>query len=118
MEYLLMIYGAESATPKPGTAEHDKMMQGYTELSQELEAKGLIKGGHGLDSISTATTVRVRNGKPQTTDGPFAETKEQLGGFFLIDCKDLDSAIECASRIPGATFGSIEIRPVVECAAK
>lgn len=118
MQYLLMIYAAESAVPKSGTADHDKMMQGYTELAQELEANGLMKGGHGLDSITTATTVRVRNGKAETTDGPFAETKEQLGGFFLMDCKDLDEAIECATRVPGATFGSIEIRPVVECAAR
>lgn len=116
MQYLLMIYAAESATPKPGTAEHDKMMQGYNELAQELEAKGLKKGGNALDSIATATTVRVRNGQAQTTDGPFAETKEQLAGFFLVDCKNLDEAIECAARIPGATFGSIEIRPVVACA--
>jgi len=115
MQYLLMIYAAESVVPKSGTAEHDKMMQGYTELAQELEAKGLKKGGHALDSIATATTVRVRNGKAQTTDGPFAETKEQLGGFFLLDCKDLDEAIECAGRIPGASFGSIEIRPIVAC---
>ena len=118
MQYLLMIYAAESAVPQPGTAEHDKMMQGYNDLAQELEAKGLKKGGNALDSILTATTVRVRNGKAQTTDGPFAETKEQLGGFFLLDCKDLDQAIECAARIPGAAFGSIEIRPVVSCAGE
>lgn len=115
MQYLLMIYAAESVVPKSGTGEHDKMMQGYTELAQELEAKGLMKGGHALDSIATATTVRIRNGKAQTTDGPFAETKEQLAGFFLLDCKDLDEAIECAGKIPGASFGSIEIRPIVAC---
>ena len=116
MQYLLMIYAAESAVPQSGTAEHDKMMQGYNELAQEWEAKGLKKGGNALDSIATATTVRVRNGQAHTTDGPFAETKEQLAGFFLVDCKNLDEAIECAARIPGATFGSIEIRPVVACA--
>ena len=116
MQYLLLIYAAESAVPKSGTAEYDKMMQGYTELAQELEAKGLMKGGNALDSVATATTVRVRNGKAQTLDGPFAETKEQLGGFFLVDCKDLDEAIQYAGRIPGAQFGSIEIRPVVPCA--
>ena len=115
MQYLLMIYAAESIVPQSGTPEHDKMMQGYTELAQELEAKGLMKGGNALDSIATATTVRVRNGNQQITDGPFAETKEQLGGFFLLDCKDLDEAIACASRIPGAQFGSIEIRPVTSC---
>lgn len=116
MQYVLMIYAAESASPEPGTTEHDKMMQGYNELSQEWEAKGLKKGGNALDSIATATTVRVRQGKAQTLDGPFAETKEQLGGFFLLECKDLDEAIQCAGRIPSAQFGSIEIRPVVSCA--
>ncbi len=116
MQYLCLIYAAESVVPQPNTAEHDKMMQGYRDLAQEMEAKGIKKGGNALDSISTATTVRVRNGKTQTTDGPFAETKEQLGGFFLVDCKDLDEAIEYAGRIPGAQFGSIEIRPVVSCA--
>ncbi len=117
MQYLLMIYAAESAGPKAGTAEHDKMMQRYTELGQELDAKGLMKGGNALDSVATATTVRVRNGKAQTLDGPFAETKEQLGGFFLLDCKDLDEAIQYAGKIPSAQFGSIEIRPVVSCAS-
>ena len=116
MQYLLMIYAAESAAPKPGTAEHDKMMQSYNELSQEWEAKGLKKGGNALDGVATATTIRVRNGKAQTLDGPFAETKEQLGGFFLLECKDLDEAIQCAGRVPSAQFGSIEIRPVVSCA--
>ena len=117
MQYLLLIYAAEAAHPKSGTAEHDKMMQGYTELAQELEAKGLMKGGNALDNVATATTVRVRNGKATILDGPFAETKEQLGGFFLLDCKDLDEAIQCAGRIPSAQFGSIEIRPVVSCAS-
>ena len=115
MQYLLMIYAAESAAPRPGTPEHDKMMQGYTQLAQDLEAKGIMKGGNGLDSVTTATTVRVRNGKAQTLDGPFAETKEQLGGFFLVECKDLDEAIQCAERVPSAQFGSIEIRPVISC---
>lgn len=115
MQYLLMIYAAESANPKPGTAEHDKMMQGYRQLAQDLEAKGLMKGGNGLDSVTTATTVRVRNGKAQTLDGPFAETKEQLGGFFLLECKDLDEAIQYAEQIPSAQFGSIEIRPTISC---
>lgn len=115
MQYLAMIYAAESARPTPGTADHDKMMQGYKDLANELGAKGVMKGGNGLDDIATATTVRVRNGKTQATDGPFAETKEQLGGFFLLDCKDLDEAIAHAGRIPGAAFGSIEIRPVIHC---
>lgn len=114
MQYLFLIYAAEATIPKPETAEFDKMMQGYRDLAQEMEAKGVMKGGNALDSIATSTTVRVRNGNAQTTDGPFAETKEQLGGFFLVDCKDLDEAIEYAGRIPGAQFGSIEIRPVKE----
>lgn len=112
MKYLLLIYATEATAPKPETAEFDKMMQGYRDLAQEMDAKGVMKGGNALDSTSTATTVQVRNGTPRTIDGPFAETKEQLGGFFLVDCKDLDEAIDYAGRIPSAQFGSIEIRPV------
>ncbi len=114
MKYLFLIYAAEASSPKPGSAEFDKMMQGYQELAQEMDAKGVMKGGNALDSIATATTVQVRNGKALTTDGPFAETKEQLGGFFLVECQDLDEAIAYAGRIPTAQFGSIEIRPVMD----
>lgn len=113
MEYLMLIYSAESAEPKPGTPEGDAHYAAYFEFGKHAEKNGVMKTGNALESVSTATTVRVRDGKVQTTDGPFAETKEQLGGFYLLDCKDLDEAIEYASRIPSGKFGSIEIRPIM-----
>ena len=112
MDYLLLIYTDETTEPKPGTPEFEPYLDGYRTLGQEVQSKGIMKGANALDAVSTATTVRVRNGKAQTTDGPFAETKEQLGGYYLLDCKDLDEAIEYAAKIPGARFGSIEIRPI------
>jgi hypothetical protein len=89
------------------------MAQAYGALTQEMQEKGVLVAGEGLYPTPTATTVRVRDGERSVTDGPFAETKEQLGGFYVLDCKDLDEAIEWAAKIPGAQFGSIEIRPVM-----
>ncbi len=83
-------------------------------FSEEAQQKKLVRGSNALQDISTATTVRVRNGKTETTDGPFAETKEQLGGYYLLDCKDLDEAIEYAAKIPSAKLGSIEVRPILK----
>ena len=114
MQYLLMIYKSESDEPIPGTKEFEEMMQGYGALNQELEKKGIMMGGNALDKITSSTTVRVRGGKTQTTDGPFAETKEQLAGYYLLDCKDLDEAIEQAAKIPSAVHGTIEIRPIMK----
>jgi hypothetical protein len=113
MQYLLLIYSNEKDEPKPGTPEFDAHYQAYVKFSEDVERKKVALGGNALDSVSTATTVRVRNGKTQTTDGPFAETKEQLGGYYLLDCKDLDEAIEYASRVPSAKFGSVEVRPIM-----
>lgn len=113
MQYLLLIYSAEAAEPKPGTPEFNAHLQAYGEYTKEVQEKGLMQGANALDSVSTATTVRVRGGKTETTDGPFAETKETLGGYYLLDCKDLDQAIEYAAKIPSAKLGAIEIRPVV-----
>lgn len=113
MQYMLLIYSAESAGPAPETPEFGEMMQGYRTFTQEIQEKDIMKGGDPLQPVATATTVRVRNGATETTDGPFAETKEQLGGFYLLDCADLDEAIEYAAKIPSAKFGSIEIRPVM-----
>lgn len=113
MQYMMMIYHEEDKTPASGTAEYHKMMAEFGAFSQEMEAKGIIRGGTELQSVETATTVRVRAGKTETTDGPFAETKEILGGFYLLECSDLDEAIEYAARIPVAKFGSIEVRPAV-----
>jgi hypothetical protein len=114
MKYLLMIYSDEAADAKQSEAEQGQVYQAYSTYTQELEASGAMRGGDALHPTSTATTVRVRDGKTLTTDGPFAETKEQLGGFYLVDCKNLDEAIQWAAKIPGAATGSIEVRPVVD----
>lgn len=113
MQYLLLIYSAANAGPTPNTPEFGEMMQGYGAFTQEVKERGIMNGGDALQPVTTATTVRVRDGAMETTDGPFAETKEQLGGFYLLDCADLDEAIEYAAKIPGAKHGSIEIRPVM-----
>ncbi|MGJ8663893.1 MAG: YciI family protein [Marinicella sp.] len=113
MQYLLMIYSAEDAGPQPGTDEFMQMIGDYQTFTDEVQDKGLMLGGEPLESITTATTVRVRAGQSQITDGPFAETKEALGGYYLLDCKDLDEAIHYAAKIPSAAYGSIEIRPIM-----
>jgi hypothetical protein len=95
----------------PG-AEVSSMMAEFGAFTQDIIASGHYKGGNRLDSVATATTVRIRDGKRSVTDGPFAETKEQLGGYYLIEAADLDEAIALAARIPGARVGSIEIRPI------
>ena len=114
MEYLLLIYANETDDPRPGTPEGDKFMNDYWAYTDEVKKKNLMLGSNALQGVSTATTVRVRGGKTQTTDGPFAETKEQLGGYYLLDCKDLDEAIEYAAKIPSAAHGTIEIRPIMK----
>lgn len=113
MNYLLLIYADEDAEPKPGTPEFKQYLEDYGAYTKEVQDKGLMVGGDALEKVSMATTVRVRDGKILTTDGPFAETKETLGGYYMLDCKDLDEAIEYAAKIPSAKLGSIEIRPVV-----
>ncbi len=94
--------------------ERDALMQAHTAFAHETLERGLLTGGHPLQPTRTAMTVRVRNGKTLITDGPFAETKEQLAGFYVLNCKDLDEAIEMATKVPDAVHGSIEIRPVME----
>lgn len=113
MQYLCLIYDAETEWAKMSQAEQGKMYEEYMQFTSDIKASGNHLGGNQLQPISTATTVRVRNGKRLTTDGPFAETKEQLGGFYMIEAKNLDEAIEIASRIPSAKVGSIEVRPLV-----
>ena len=113
MEYLLLIYHNEPQFEARTDADRQKMYAEYRELIQDLEKNGKLKGANQLQATATATTVRVRNGKQSITDGPFAETKEQLGGYILIDAKDLDEAISIAARVPVARLGSIEVRPVV-----
>ena len=113
MQYLLLIYDAEKDLRALPETERRQINTDYTAFTKEIHASGHFKGGDALQSIDTATTVRVRDGKPQITDGPFAETREQLGGFYLIEAKDLDEATAIAARIPSARYGSIEIRPVM-----
>lgn len=113
MDYLLMIYTDEKTDPKPGSPEFQQMLEDYGAFTKDVSDKKIMKGGNPLQSISTATTVRVRQGKANTTDGPFAETKEQLGGYYILDCQDLDEAISYAAKIPSAKHGSVEIRPIM-----
>ena len=101
---------ALAASPEEGAA----VMAEYAKWTEDAGARGVLQGGERLRPTTDATTVQVRDGEVLTSDGPFAETKEQIGGFFLVDCKDLDEAIEVASKIPGALHGSIEVRPIWE----
>jgi hypothetical protein len=113
MQYLLLIYDNEANLANMNQAEGDALHADYGKFTGEIVASGHFKGGNELHSITKATTVRVRDGKPLVTDGPFAETKEQLGGYYLVDAKDLDEATAIAARIPSAKSGSIEVRPIV-----
>jgi len=114
MLYMLLIYGSEADYTRMTEEERAAMMQGHAAFANETLQRGILKGGAPLQPTSTATTVRVRNHKKMIIDGPFAETKEQLAGTYLLDCKDRDEAIELATTIPDALFGSIEIRPVMQ----
>jgi hypothetical protein len=113
MQYLLLIYRNEAEQAKMDAAGGKKMLEEYGAFTQSIIQSGNFKAGDGLQPTSTATTVRVRDGKTLTTDGPFAETREQLGGYYLVEARDLDAALEIAARIPGARVGSIEVRPIM-----
>ena len=112
MRYALLIHVDETLMPQMSPAEQGAVMAGYQAFGERYKDK--IVGGDALQGAAMATMVRVRNGKALTTDGPFAETKEQLNGFYLVSCDNLDEAIEMASHIPGAAHGSVEVRPVME----
>ncbi len=114
MKYLCLIYEDETVWQKMPKAEADKMYGEYFEFTEGIRKSGHYLGGNPLQPTQTATTVRVRNGKVAITDGPFAETKEQLGGYYLVEATDLNDAIQVASKIPGAQLGSIEVRPVMQ----
>ena len=113
MKYLLLIYENEKAFEAISEAEQGKIFQEYMDYTNGIKKAGNYIAGEALQPISTATTVRVKNGKTLTTDGPFAETREQLGGFYLVEAKDLDEAIKLAAGIPDARAGSIEVRPIM-----
>jgi hypothetical protein len=112
MNYLLLIYANEAQTAAMDPAAISAMTAEYTEFTKGIIQAGHFKAGDRLKPVSTASTVRIRNGKTAITDGPFAETREQLGGYYLVEAKNLDEAISIAARIPGAKHGSIEVRPI------
>ena len=113
MQYLLLIYENEQNWSHYTKNQGDSMMAEYGAFNDAIKKSGQYLGGNALQPTSTASTVRVRAGKTSTTDGPFAETKEQLGGYYLVEAKDLDEATKLAARIPSAQWGSIEVRPVM-----
>jgi hypothetical protein len=113
MQYLLLIYGVEAEWGTVSDAEKTKTTAEYMAFTSSIVETNNMKGGNRLQPTTAATTVRVRDGKVSKTHGPFAETREQLGGYYLIEAKDLDEACAIAARIPGARFGSIEVRPIV-----
>jgi hypothetical protein len=117
MRYLVLIYDEETANPSPeppDPAVWGQVMGDYNAYSQMLRDRGAYVAGEALQPVTTATTVRIRDGQTMTTDGPFAETKEALGGFYMIEAKDLDEALELGAACPGAKFGSVEVRPIIE----
>jgi hypothetical protein len=113
MKYLLLIYGNEEQFHRLPEPEMRALHQAFGQFTQEIAQSGALRASEALQPTAAATTVRVREGKTLTTDGPFAETKEQLGGFYLVEAADLDAAIAWAAKIPGAMLGSVEVRPVI-----
>jgi hypothetical protein len=114
MKYLLTLYAAPDAEPSYGTPEFDAMMAEYMTLGEGIPGLATYLAGEGLQPVQTATTLRKRDGKVETMDGPFAETREHLGGFYLIEAVDLDAALKFAAMIPAARYGSVEVRPAME----
>jgi hypothetical protein len=114
MRYMLLIYASEADYSQLTSEEQEAIMQGHGTFAQEAMQRGILMGGAPLQSTSTARTVQVRKGKTLVVDGPFAETKEQLAGTYILECDNMDEAIELASKIPDALYGSVEIRPVLQ----
>jgi hypothetical protein len=112
MKYLCLIYDDEAKMTTMSEADANAFMGEYFAFTEDIKKTGHYIGGEALKPVNTATTVRMRNGKMSTTDGPFAETKEQLGGYYLIEARDLNDALQVASRIPSARTGSVEVRPI------
>ncbi len=113
MQFMLSILTNEESEPQMGTPEGEKYMAGYFAFTTEVQEAGVFVSGNALQPVATGGTVAVRGGKMEVVDGPFAETKEQLGGYYILDCKDLEEAMGYAAKIPGAAYGRIEVRPVV-----
>lgn len=113
MQYMLLIYSDPAMEPAYGSKEFDAMMGGYFTLNETMKADGVLRAGEALRGVETATSVRQRGGKVETMDGPFAETKEHLGGYYVIDVPDLDTALKYAAMIPSVGFGTVEVRPLM-----
>jgi len=114
MRYMLLIYGDEATWASATEDDRNRLVGEYMTFGEAITNEGIMRGGDALQPVSTATTVRVRGGEALATDGPFAETREQLGGFYMVDCGTLDQAIDAARRVPGARTGSVEVRPIME----
>jgi hypothetical protein len=114
VKYVLLLYGAENAGPAAGSPDAEAEMGKWFAVTEEMEKAGVMRGGEALHPVATATTLRIRDGETAMTDGPFAETKEMLGGYYLIEVPDLDAAAAWAAKMPNAPYGSIEIRAVME----
>jgi hypothetical protein len=114
MKYMLLIYTNPATEPEYGTPAAMDWMAGYQKATQAYITEGVMRAGEALEKPHTATSIKVRNGKTEIMDGPFAETKEMLGGYYILDCKDIDAAIRYAAMLPGASTGTVEIRPVVD----
>jgi len=112
MRYMLLICNDEKVIEALSPAEHSAALAEYAAFGEEMDRRGVLQGGERLRRTTDATTVQVRDGEVLVADGPFAETKEQIGGYYLVDCRDLDEAIEVAAKIPGARHGTIEVRPI------
>ena len=116
MKYMLLIYSDPNVEPGYGTPEFDNMMAGFEAANVEMKKDGVLCDGEGLQSTETATSLRIRSDKVETMDGPFAETREHLGGYYVVDVPDLDAALKYAALIPAAQFGTIEVRPLMDYA--
>lgn len=113
MQYMLLIYTAENAGPQPGDSDFGDYMQAYMDFTDRVKADGAHISANALQPTSTSTTLTKENGKVETMDGPFAETKEHLGGYYLLECKDIDKALEYAEMIPSVDHGRVEVRPIM-----
>lgn len=114
MKYMLLIYNDPDQQPAFGTPEFEKMIAGYFAANEKMKSDGVLMSGEGLQGVETATSLRRKAGKVETMDGPFAETREHLGGYYVIDAPDLDAALGYAALIPSADFGTIEVRPLMD----
>jgi hypothetical protein len=114
MKYMLLIYNDPAREPAYGSPEFQAMMQGYFAANERMSADGVLRSGEGLQGVETATSLRLNAGRVETMDGPFAETREHLGGYYVIEVPDLDAALTYAALIPSAAFGTIEVRPLMD----